>query len=116
MSVTGPLDSPRLDGTVALSLGEIRLADPQVVATDLTAQAVLSGTTASITMLTGIVNGGTLDRDWRRALRSRHVAVGTPHRHHHRHGARVSEGLRSALNADLAIALAQERGRCGPAA
>ena len=31
LSITGPLDSPRLDGDVALDEGEIRLVDPRVV-------------------------------------------------------------------------------------
>ena len=40
--------------------GELRLADPRVVATDLTMRSVVNRTSARITSLTGTVNGGML--------------------------------------------------------
>jgi outer membrane protein assembly factor BamA len=105
LSITGVLDNPRLDGDVSLSLGEIRLSDPQIVATELNARAVLSRTTAFITELTGAVNGGTLTGGGEVTLGAggipsssltatlRGVAVEFP------------EGLRSELGADLTLAL-----------
>jgi outer membrane protein assembly factor BamA len=58
LSITGSLDSPRVDGDVVLTDGEMRLADPRVIVSDLTARTVLTGTTAQITQLTGTANGG----------------------------------------------------------
>jgi outer membrane protein assembly factor BamA len=60
LSITGALDNPRIDGDLTLGGGEVRLADPRVIVSDLEARAVLNGTSAQITALTGSVNGGTL--------------------------------------------------------
>ena len=60
LSVTGALDSPRVDGDLTLTDGEIRLADPRTLVSDLNMRVVLTRTSARITSLTGAVNGGTL--------------------------------------------------------
>jgi outer membrane protein assembly factor BamA/autotransporter translocation and assembly factor TamB len=60
LSITGAIDSPRVDGDVTLSGGEARLADPRIVAAELNARAVLSRTSARLVSLTGFVNGGAL--------------------------------------------------------
>ena len=60
LSITGPLDDPRVDGDIALTAAEVRLADPRVIASDLTARGAISRSSATITALTGTVNGGTL--------------------------------------------------------
>ena len=60
LSVTGVLDSPRIDGDLTLTDGEIRLADPRTIVSELAMRAVLTRTSARITSLTGAVNGGTL--------------------------------------------------------
>ena len=60
LSITGPLDDPRVDGDLTLSSGELRLADPRVVATELSMRSVVNRTSARITSLTGTVNGGML--------------------------------------------------------
>ena len=60
LSITGTLDDPRIDGDVTLTAGELRLADPRVIATDLTMRSVVNRTSARITSLTGTVNGGSL--------------------------------------------------------
>ena len=60
LSVTGALDSPRVDGDLTLTDGEIRLADPRTFVSDLNMRVVLTRTSARITSLTGAVNGGTL--------------------------------------------------------
>ena len=60
LSVTGNLDNPRIDGEVRLEGGEIRLADPRVLVSELSGRAVLTRSTATITSMTGAINGGTL--------------------------------------------------------
>jgi outer membrane protein assembly factor BamA/autotransporter translocation and assembly factor TamB len=60
LSITGALDDPRVDGDLTLTGGELRLADPRVVATGLTMRSVVSRTSARIASLTGTVNGGIL--------------------------------------------------------
>ena len=60
LSITGTLDDPRVDGDMTLTAGELRLADPRVIATDLTMRSVVNRTSARITSLTGTVNGGSL--------------------------------------------------------
>ena len=60
LSVTGALDDPRIDGDLTLTDGEIRLADPRTLVSDLNMRAVLTRTSARIISLTGAVNGGSL--------------------------------------------------------
>ena len=60
LSITGSIDDPRVDGDMTLTAGEIRLADPRVIASDLTMRSVVTRTSARITSLTGTVNGGSL--------------------------------------------------------
>ncbi|MBI4885495.1 MAG: translocation/assembly module TamB domain-containing protein [Acidobacteria bacterium] len=60
LSITGPIDSPRVDGDLLVSDGELRLSDPRVLVSDLTVRTVLTRTTARITTLAGSVNGGAL--------------------------------------------------------
>jgi outer membrane protein assembly factor BamA/autotransporter translocation and assembly factor TamB len=60
LSITGPIDDPRVDGDLTLTAGELRLADPRVVASGLTMRSVVNRTSARITSLTGTVNGGML--------------------------------------------------------
>jgi outer membrane protein assembly factor BamA/autotransporter translocation and assembly factor TamB len=105
VSITGPLDTPRVDGDVTLSSGEIRLAEPRVIATDLGARAVLTRTGARLTSLSGTVNGGRLtgtgDLEYgpdapasvRLTTDTRGMALNFP------------EGLRSELNAALGLTL-----------
>ncbi len=107
LSITGPVTDPRIDGDIRLAGGELRLQAPRVVATDISARAVLSKTTAQITSLTGAVNGGSLTGNGRAdfsagALRAqltaaiRSMAMNAP------------EGLRSEVNADVTIDLARQ--------
>jgi outer membrane protein assembly complex protein YaeT len=63
LSITGPIDSPRIDGDIVVSNGEIRLVDPRVIVSDLSARTVLSRMSGRITELTGSINGGTLTGD-----------------------------------------------------
>ncbi len=60
LSITGPLDDPRIDGDLNITDAAVRLADPRVIVSDLNARAVLTRTTAQITSMNGLVNGGPL--------------------------------------------------------
>ena len=105
LSITGPIERPRIDGVAVISGGDLRLADPRVIATGLEGQVVLSLTRAQLTSLTGTINGGDLavtgaveygadaatDASFR--IEARGMAIEMP------------EGLRSELDADLAVAL-----------
>jgi autotransporter translocation and assembly factor TamB len=60
LSITGAADDPRIDGDLTIAGGEVRLADPRVLLSDLAARAVLTSNSATITTVTGTVNGGPL--------------------------------------------------------
>ena len=60
LSITGPLDAPRIDGDLALDNGEVRLVDPRVIVNGLTARAALTRTEMTLRALNGTINGGTL--------------------------------------------------------
>jgi len=60
LSITGALDNPRFDGDMVVSGGELRLADPRILVSDLSARAVLTGMSARIVSLAGAANGGPL--------------------------------------------------------
>jgi outer membrane protein assembly factor BamA len=61
LSITGPIDNPRIDGDLTLQDGQMRLVEPRVIISDLGARVVLTRTIARITTLTGSVNGGALN-------------------------------------------------------
>jgi translocation and assembly module TamA len=60
LSITGPLDAPRIDGDIALDAGEVRLVDPRIVVNGLTARAALTRTDMTLRSLDGSINGGAL--------------------------------------------------------
>jgi autotransporter translocation and assembly factor TamB len=60
ISITGPLDAPRIDGDVALDSGEVRLLDPRIIVNGLTARAALTRTALTLRALDGTINGGSL--------------------------------------------------------
>ena len=60
LSITGPIDAPRIDGDVALADGEVRLIDPRVVVNGLTAHASLTRSELLLRELNGSINGGAL--------------------------------------------------------
>jgi len=60
LSITGPIDAPRIDGEVALADGEVRLIDPRVVLNGLTARASLTRSELMLRELNGSINGGAL--------------------------------------------------------
>jgi outer membrane protein assembly factor BamA/autotransporter translocation and assembly factor TamB len=110
LAVAGPLDAPRIDGEIALSGGDVRLREPRIVATEITAGAVFSPTGGRITSLAGAINGGTLKGSGElgygagrpTTLRLSGVFAGV--------GLEFPEGLRSELDADLMLALEQGDG------
>ena len=63
LSITGTLDNPRFDGDMVVTGGELRLADPRILVSDMSARAVLTGMSARIVSLTGTANGGPLTGD-----------------------------------------------------
>ena len=101
LSITGSLDSPRLDGDVVVNRRGAAAGGPRVIVSDLSVRTVLSGTTARITELTGSANGGAVtgggtveyasDQGLQAQLSTgiRGMAVEYP------------DGLRSELDADL---------------
>jgi outer membrane protein assembly factor BamA len=60
LSITGALDDPRVDGDIVVTDGELRLAAPRVLASDLAVRTVVTRTTARITEVTGSINGGAI--------------------------------------------------------
>ena len=59
-SISGPLDDPRVGGTMALSGGEARLDRPRIVVTNLASAGVLKPRRIQFRELTGSINGGRL--------------------------------------------------------
>ena len=60
LSITGPIDAPRIDGDAALAEGEVRVIDPRVVLNGLTARASLTRSGLTLRELNGSINGGAL--------------------------------------------------------
>jgi outer membrane protein assembly factor BamA len=60
LSVSGALADPTLNGDLQLSDGELRLAAPRVVASDVDARATLARGRLYVSSLSGSVNGGRL--------------------------------------------------------
>jgi len=111
LSITGAIDDPRVDGDLVLGDGELRVADPRVLVSDLAARTVLTRTTAHITSLTGSVNGG--------ALTGSGEAEYTPEGGLNAQLSTVvrgmalefPQGLRSELDADLTLEGSESAGR-----
>ncbi len=60
LSVTGTIESPRIDGVASIAGGEVRIGEPRLVASELNGRIVLAQTGAQLTSLSGTLNGGTL--------------------------------------------------------
>jgi outer membrane protein assembly factor BamA/autotransporter translocation and assembly factor TamB len=105
VSVSGRLDDPSIDGELSLMAGEIRMREPRLIAGNLNAFAVMSPASARVTNLTGQINGGaftgtaSLDyaslENWSAQMTADVVGMGLE----------FPEGLRSEINADLALDL-----------
>ncbi len=104
LSVTGPVDDLRVDGSAVVSGGEIRMTEPRLVISDLSAQAVLSRSSAHITSLTATANGAPMtakgEAAWRAdsglSLKVNGTVEGMP--------IEIVQGLQTELDANLAFA------------
>ena len=115
LSITGALDDPRIDGDLTIAGGDVRLADPRVLLSDLAGRAVLTRNGATITTLSGQVNGGPLTGDGM-------VTYGADGALSAQLSANVlgmalefPPGLRSEVNAALTLALDRAAGQETPA-
>jgi outer membrane protein assembly factor BamA/autotransporter translocation and assembly factor TamB len=106
ISITGPIDDPRIDGDLALASGEIRLVEPRIIATDLSARAVLSRTQAHLTSVSGVVNGGRLTGEGAIDFGRTDPSSAQLAAHVTSMALEFPQGLRSEINVDLAAALA----------
>jgi outer membrane protein insertion porin family len=112
VAVAGPLGSPRFSGEVTLAAGDMRLRDPRVIATELAGSAILLPAGARITSVTGVINGGALTLAGEVSfgaaapvVRLSAQATGM--------GLEFPAGLRSELDADVALALEDVAGTLG---
>ncbi len=110
LSITGVLSDPRVDGDLTVRAGEVRLADPRVIATGLNARAVVTRTAAQLIQLSGVVNGGKLSGSGRLAFAARSPLEATLAVNVDGMALEFPEGLRSELNAALGISLAVPAG------
>ena len=108
LSITGTIDSVRVDGDATLSGGEVRLRDPRVVLSDLAARAVVTRRSIQLLSLSGAANGAPLQAtgsvellpDMPLSAQLSGTVTGMP--------IEFPQGLRSEVNADLAFVLANE--------
>ena len=61
LHMSGPLESPKAQGGVAIEGGRLAVTDPQVQASDLALNAVLDGQRVTFQKLSGTLNGGTFN-------------------------------------------------------
>ena len=102
--ITGPLDDATIDGVLTLTGGELAVPDPELVATDVSARAVLSRNRLDLVALSGTLNGGRANGrgaitlqdfvpvDGRLAITGRGLALDIP------------RGLQSEADTDLTLA------------
>ncbi|MBI4485618.1 MAG: translocation/assembly module TamB domain-containing protein, partial [Acidobacteria bacterium] len=109
VSVSGALDEPTIEGELTVADGELRLRDPDLLVTDLSAGVSLTPALAQLTSLSGFVNGGTLtgtgEVTYGRASQGS-ARLTTAIRGM---GLEFPEGLRAELNTDLTLAVAAAR-------
>jgi outer membrane protein assembly factor BamA/autotransporter translocation and assembly factor TamB len=109
LSITGPLTQPRIDGDIAIEAGELRLADPRIVVSNVSARALLSRTSAQLTALNGTINGGDLtvtgNAEYRPGSLASSLAATIT-------GMAIEfpQGLRSEIDGDLTLAATRELG------
>jgi outer membrane protein assembly factor BamA len=108
VQLTGSLDDLVLTGGLDLSGGELRLADPAVVVSQLEARAALTRGQVAVSSLSGTINGGTLtgagELRYAPGVGGRFTAdvAGM--------ALNFPEGLRSEVDADVALAVTTETG------
>jgi outer membrane protein assembly factor BamA/autotransporter translocation and assembly factor TamB len=105
VSVSGSFDDLRIEGDVTVAEGEIRLRDPDVIVTGLTATALLGRDRARITALNGQINGGSLTGSGEVSYTSSRELTGLLRSTIAQMGLEFPEGLRSEIDADLNLEL-----------
>ena len=106
-SLRGPLRRQSINAVVGISGGEMRLADPRLLVSDLTGDLVFDGTTVRTTGLVGTANGGDvrlvgdihlsgLRPDGTLKLVGSHIPLEIP------------PGVRTELDADMGLSLSAE--------
>jgi outer membrane protein assembly complex protein YaeT len=103
--VTGAPEAPQLDGRIDLQRGEVRVASPRLVISDLTGSLVLSRDEVTVSDVEGQANGGTVylagalnhsrlhPTSGRLAITGRSMAMAIP------------EALKTEVNLDLTLAV-----------
>jgi outer membrane protein assembly factor BamA/autotransporter translocation and assembly factor TamB len=107
VSIAGPFDDLLIEGDLSLADGELRLRDPRVIATGLTATATLTPDRVRITGLDGQINGGSLTGSGEIGYGQATGVAGTMTAMIASMGLEFPEGLRSEINADLTLGLSQ---------
>jgi len=105
VSLSGPLDDLRIEGDVTVADGELRMRDPDVIVTELSATASLERDHARITRLDGQINGGALTGGGEVTYAGQNGLAGSLTAMISRMGLDFPEGLRSELDADLNLEL-----------
>ena len=105
LSITGALSNPRLDGHLLVADGQMRMADPRVIATAITARAVVTRDAAQLTTLRGTLNGGQLAGTGHITFAPRAPIEATLALTVDGMGLDFPQGLRSELDAALGIRL-----------
>jgi len=108
VSVSGPFDDLRVEGDVTLAEGEIRMRDPDVIVTGLSATALLERDRARINSLQGQINGGALAGSGEITYGAPAGLGGSLHSTIAGMGLEFPAGLRSELDADLTLELTSE--------
>jgi outer membrane protein assembly factor BamA/autotransporter translocation and assembly factor TamB len=108
VSVSGPLDDLRVEGDVIVADGELRLREPGVIVTGLSATASLERDRGRITALNGQINGGSLTGAGEVAYGGTRGLAGSLTSTISEMGLEFPDGLRSELDADLRLELMSE--------
>ena len=114
ISITGPLDAPRVDGDVALADGEVRLIDPRVVINGLAARASLTRSDLQLRELNGSINGGALTGSGSIAYEAQTGATAHLAADIRDMALDFPAGLRSELDAMLQLDVASPSGEAAP--
>ncbi len=114
LSVTGPIEAPRVDGDMTLDGGEVRLLAPRVIVNGLTGRAVLTRTTVTLASLNGSINGGSLTGGGSIEYQPGAGLNGVLSADIRNMALAFPAGLRSELNAMLQLDVASAPGQAAP--
>jgi hypothetical protein len=105
LSISGSLTDPQIEGTISVGDAGVRLLDPRVIVTDLAATASVSRDGARLTSLSGAINGGSLSGTGQLEYGAGMPASAALTAAVSGMALEFPEGLRSELDADLALAV-----------